>query len=300
MSSDVAVCVCTYKRPRMLRGLLLELNKQKAEGIRFSVTVVDNDVKRSAQPELKELRKSLNFKVRYVNEPRKNIAKARNAAVRNAHGEYIAFIDDDEFPGEHWLRDMLEVCRERKVEGVLGPVLPHYDEASPKWLRKSGLCDRKRFPTGTVLKNTSLMRTGNVLLSRRFLEEHRMSFDEKYGLTGGEDTDFFRRALNKGGTFVWCDEAGVYEYVPLERSTRKYHLERALLRGTLNARKVGVLSMPVLKSSVAVLFYLPALPVLFLLGHDFFMRYLVKSCDHVGRLCGVFGVELVKDRSFQG
>ncbi|MFP4013448.1 MAG: glycosyltransferase family 2 protein [Chitinispirillaceae bacterium] len=300
MKSDVTVCVCTYKRPQMLRKLLLELNKQKTDGVRFSVTVVDNDQGRSAELMVRTLRRSLKFRIRYVCEARKNIAGARNAAVRNAQGEYIAFIDDDEFPSNNWLEDMLETCDREKAQGVLGPVLPYYDEASPGWLRKSGLCDRRRFLSGTILKNTTLMRTGNVLFRRELFFLHGMSFDEKYGLTGGEDSDFFRRALKRGFTFVWCDEAGVYEHVPPERSTRGYHLKRALLRGTLNARRIGFFSMPVAKSVAAVLLYIPALPVLFLLGHGIFMRYLVRTFDHLGRLLGISGIELVRDRSFQG
>lgn len=298
--SDVTVCICTYKRPQMLRKLLLGLNDQKTEGFGFSVTVVDNDQDRSAESMLIGLRKKLKYRVRYVCETRKNIAGARNAALRNAEGEYIAFIDDDEFPQNNWLKDMLETCGRENAQGVLGPVLPHYDEASPRWLKKSGLCDRRRFLSGTILKNTTVMRTGNVLFRRELFCHHGMSFDEKFGLTGGEDSDFFRRALGKGFTFVWCDEAGVYEHVPPERSTRGYHLKRALLRGTLNARRIGVFSMPVVKSAAAMLLYIPTLPVLFVLGHGIFMRYLVRSFDHLGRLLGVLGIELVRDRSFQG
>ena len=34
---------------------------------------------------------------------KQNIALARNKAIENAKGDFIAFIDDDEFPLDQWL-----------------------------------------------------------------------------------------------------------------------------------------------------------------------------------------------------
>jgi hypothetical protein len=52
----------------------------------------------------------------------------------------------------------------------------------------------------------------------------------------------------------------------------------------------------VVRSLVAVPAYSLLLPFLSIVGHHYLMRYLVKWCDHVGRLFGLFGVKLVKSR----
>ena len=148
------------------------------------------------------------------------------------------------------------------------------------------------------MKEPALMRTGNVLLKRSLFSQSGLFFDKRFGLSGGEDSDFFARALSDGYQFIWCDEAKVYEYVPLERCSAGYHIKRAFLRGALNARRSNVLSLPVLKSAAAVSVYSLMTPFLFFAGRHKFMKYLVKSCDHWGRLLGVFGIEPVKDRAF--
>jgi GT2 family glycosyltransferase len=282
----------------MLRNLLLSLNAHSGGEYTFDVNVVDNDSCQSAKQIVDSVKKELKYNVRYFCEPQKNIAKARNRAVLNACGEYVVFIDDDEFPDQGWLFQLIDTCRKRKVHGVLGPVLPHYDGSAPRWLKKSGLCDRKRFKTSTVLRNPALMRTGNVLL-RRDIFSQTLLFNERFGLSGGEDSDFFREALARGYSFVWCDEACVYEHVPPERCNGSYHLKRALLRGAVNARReTRQFNILLVKSAAAVCAYTFVLPLTFLAGRHFFMKYLVKNCDHLGRLLGAVGIEPVKDRSF--
>ena len=298
MKVNITICICTFKRALMLRDLLLSLNGQRSGEYTFDVNVVDNDRFQSARQVVENVKNRLEYGVRYFCETEKNIAKARNKAVFNARGEYIVFIDDDEFPERGWLNFLVDTCRKQKVHGVLGPVLPCYDSSAPLWLKKSGLCDRKRFKTGTVLKNPALMRTGNVLL-RRDIFSQTLLFNERFGLSGGEDSDFFKEALCQGYSFVWCDEAPVYEHVPPERCTGSYHLKRALLRGAVNARRSGTrFNMPVIKSAAAVCVYTFALPFMIFAGRHFFMRYLVKNCDHLGRALGAVGIEPVKDRSF--
>ena len=297
MATDITVCICTYKRPQFLRWLLENLDKQQIGKLTFSAVVVDNDSDRSAQQAVKETASTLHYNVRYLCEPYKNIAAARNAAVRAVmQSPFLAFIDDDEFPQDDWLSLMHRECVGRGCDGVLGPVVPYFRATAPRWLVKSGLCDRRRFKTGTQLLFPKDMRTGNVFIKSEIFTRSNMFFDHNYGLTGGEDTEFFRKALDQGVAFSWCDEGVVYEEVPADRLTRKYHLKRALLRGTVNGRKTVVVSLPVFKSLVASVIYLPALPFLHLAGHHHFMKYLVKSFDHLGLLLASMGIEVEKKR----
>ena len=94
----IAVCVLTYRRPEWLKRLLQDLDKQKTEGkFTFSITVVDNDKVGSAQATVTALGPSSNIPVTYLVEPRQSICHARNLAISQSTGDYIAFIDDDEF-----------------------------------------------------------------------------------------------------------------------------------------------------------------------------------------------------------
>jgi len=38
--------------------------------------------------------------------------------------------------------------------------------------------------------------------------------------------------------------------------------------------------------------------VLLVGGFHYFMKYLIKICHHLGRLCALFGVDLMRERNF--
>jgi hypothetical protein len=125
-----------------------------------------------------------------------------------------------------------------------------------------------------------------------------MLFDSKFGRTGGEDVDFFRRLIVlKRKLIVWNDEASVHEVVPEHRMTRIYFIKRALLRGAVSSKSVSVYSMSTVKSALAFVLYTIALPVLLLAGHRLFMKYLIKDCDHIGKLFAFIGITIIKERS---
>ena len=73
-------------------------------------------------------------------------------------------------------------------------------------------------------------------------------------------------------------------------------ISRALLRGKnsfrLRPSRVG----SILQSIVAVPIYSLVLPVLFVIGHHYFMTYLVKLADHTGRLLAALGLNPMRER----
>src|SRR6266567_7084151 len=105
----IAVCVCTYKRPDYLKRLLTELTSQDTGGLfTYSIVIVDNDQSESARAVVSDFAAALPVPIKYCVEPRQNIALARNKAIENASGDFIACIDDDEFPQHDWLLNMFK------------------------------------------------------------------------------------------------------------------------------------------------------------------------------------------------
>jgi glycosyltransferase involved in cell wall biosynthesis len=219
--------------------------------------------------------------VKYCVEPRQGISLARNMVVGNASGDFLAFIDDDEFPSKNWLSNMLKTCTEYGVDGVLGPVKEHFNKTPPKWILKGKFFQRPTYPTGTVLSwmNT---RTGNVLIRSDVFDGITEPFRPQF--RSGEDQDFFRRMIDKGRVFIWCDEAQVYEPVLPSRYKRTYMLRRALLFGSMWAVHNRCTLHDVVKSVIAVLAYMVALPFALVLGHHRFMTLMVKLCRFEKRI----------------
>jgi hypothetical protein len=291
-TQHIDVCVCTYKRPELLNRLLRELAGQETDGrFTYSVVVVDNDRLRSAEAVVLDFAATSTVSVTYDVEPMQNICLARNRGIAHAAGEFIAFIDDDEFPEKQWLLKLYQAADRDDVAGVLGPVKSHFDEKPPDWVIGCKFFDRPGHPTGFVI-HWAEGRTGNVLLKRSILPPGELPFDPKFHRGG--DTDFFRRMDQKGHVFIWCDEAVVFEVVPPARWTRAFMLKRALLRGSITLKSPGFEVRSVGKSVVATVLYTAALPFTLLLGHHMFMNLLVRLCDHLGKILAFVGINPVR------
>jgi succinoglycan biosynthesis protein ExoM len=289
----ISVGVCTFKRPSMLKRLLHELQAQESKGaFTHSVVVVDNDQNESARAIVEEFATESRLAVAYVVEREQNIALARNRAVREADGDFVAFIDDDEFPEPEWLLQLLDACGRPGIAGALGPVLPHFSPDVPRWVVDGGFYDRPRHPTGTVL-TWSQTRTGNTLLKRELFPRDGLAFNPQ--CLEGSDQEFFRRMIEAGHTFTWCDEAVVFEEVPPARWTRSFLVRRATFRGVGSVRNHAFTLRPIALSLLAVPVYAAALPIGLLAGQALFMRYVFKLSYHMGRLFAAVGINPIRE-----
>lgn len=291
----ICVCICTYKRPNYLIKLLKGLEKQVTGGLfEYSIVIVDNDSSESAKQAVTLYKSQSKVSIDYFVQPKQNIALTRNKAVENSSGDFLGFIDDDELPGENWLLELYMTINRYKVDGVLGPVLPDYEEAPPKWVLKGHFFDRPSLQSGYVLKWEDT-RTGNALLKRDLFKKTEQWFDPNHS-GGGEDKDFFRRKMKDGHVFVWCNEAPVYETIPLVRWKRTFMLKKALLRGKIVFETSSKNTSGILKSFVAVIIYTLGLPFFLILGHHIFMTYLIKDCDHLGKVLRAIGFDVVREK----
>lgn len=293
-TEHITVCVCTYRRMHLLPGLFESIGRQKTDGrFQVSVAVVDNDGG-TAEPLVSELCNKYAIPLSFEVENEKNLALVRNRVVKLAKSELLAFIDDDEVPVQDWLLRLRTSMEIYQAHGVLGPVRPSFDQSPPQWVIRGQLCERPSHPTGTIL-HWSQTRTGNVLLRSDIFRKKGIWFDPAYA-TGGEDTDFFKRAICTGAKFVWCEEGPVYELVPSERLKRRYFLKRALTQGSISLKfykGTGMLGLLLvaLKTIVAAATYFLLLPFFYVRGEHVLMKYLIKLCHHLGRIRAFAGSE---------
>lgn len=282
----ISVCICTYKRPGLLKRTLESVCAQRTDGLfTHSVVVSDNDKAESGRATAEEMAAHSAVEIKYAVEPRQGIAHARNNAVRNAKGDYIAFIDDDEFAPETWLLTLFKAIGKFGSDGVLGPVDPHFDNDAPRWVIQGGFYKRPTVATGTVL-DFKKCRTGNVLLKRELF-----AGDEPFNIEClcGEDQDFFKRQIAAGKNFVWCHEAPAYEVVPPVRWKRTFLMRRALFRGVFAQRNHGLQPVRVLQAFISAPVFLAILPIALAFGQAAFMSCVFKLSFHTGRLCALFG-----------
>jgi len=233
MAGTVAidVCVATFRRPQVLDKLLTSLLRQDLHGITMRVIVVDNDHLQTARPVVDAFRLRSRLDVVYDVEPEQNIALARNRTLKHLESDYFAFVDDDEMVSEHWLHRLLDAARRYQADIVFGPVISVFPANPPSWVEKN--FQRPRRPTGQEVLTGG---AGNALVRRAILRTGIPAFDPSFGLTGGEDTDFFYRMHLAGHRLVWCDEAWAKEPVPSDRISLEWLRRRGFRSGQNYAR----------------------------------------------------------------
>lgn len=231
----ILVGVCTYKRPQMLAACLQGIAKQIVpETAQLHVVVVDNDVTDIVTETAQNIHnlltplKKLRISAEYVQEPRRGISYARNAVLvhsQRIQADYIAFIDDDEIPADNWISELYNALLTADSDGVQGIV---FQQTPDGVINMTGSSRKAGVEGATITKVT----TGNVIFRAKLVKEWQLDFNPVLGLSGGEDTDFFRRAQHKGARFVFTKQAIVTETVPLERVSFDWQMRQAMNVGS--------------------------------------------------------------------
>ncbi|NPV51824.1 MAG: glycosyltransferase family 2 protein [Candidatus Methanofastidiosum sp.] len=287
----------------MLERLINKLNDQVTYDLfNYSIVVIDNDQAGSAKGIVETLAENVKIKINYDIEPEKSIPAARNHAIKLATGNYIAIIDDDEFPPPHWLITLYRAIQTFDVEGALGPVIPYFEQKPPSWLIKGKFCERPIYRTGTLL-DWYHTRSGNVLLKRKVFDEYDLRFDLEWK-TSGSDRAFFKQAIEHGYKFVAVAEAPVYEIVPPERWQKNYYIRRSIVHGyntyknSIKGTSLTRQILTALKSMLALGVYLISFPICLILGPALYVKCLEKGAHHFSQLLARFDIELIKKRDF--
>jgi succinoglycan biosynthesis protein ExoM len=231
---EIAVLICTYKRPEGLLNLLQAIAAQDLPvRTTLAVVVVDNDPNESGRGVLR-LAPS-RWPISYCVEPRPGIPAARSTALTEGlKRELLAFIDDDETPAVDWLSELLSAFLASGADGATGGVSYEYDGKVVDWVREGGFFDQPIIPDGA---DVPFAATGSLLLSSSRLKAYGViEFDESFRFTGGSDIAFTQRFVQRGGRIVWCEKAKATERVPLNRSSRLWALRRAYRTGNVTAK----------------------------------------------------------------
>jgi glycosyltransferase involved in cell wall biosynthesis len=296
-----AVCLCipTCRRPNGLRNLLAHVDQLKYPG-RLSIIVVDNDAEgRAGKKAAEAMAPALRFPLTCLVEPQRGHTYAYDTAFAAAcrsqpAPDYIAVLDDDEFPDPGWLAEMIAAARDYHAEIVGGPVLPVFDSPD-HWLAKSGLYQPKRYATGPV---SMIYGAGSMLIKRTTLEHYLDEpFLHDYAFTGGSDEEFFYRCRRDGRTFAWADRALVFETTPPARTTIGYLLRRMFRKGSCATRVDRKFSNSLVgtlrrwcKGVGLIGTGILSLPFAALGGRPAMMRSLILAARGSGRIAAEFGI----------
>jgi glycosyltransferase involved in cell wall biosynthesis len=218
----VSVIVCTRGRPDLLRVCLARLAALNDPN--YEIVVVDNSKGGSLPPE------GVPEGARVVREHRAGLCFARNRGIAEAHGELIAFTDDDCEIDPNWLGALRDAFGAEGTTVVTGRVLAaRTDRPAERWFEY--LCT---FDRGDVAREHTSnggpvrffhpaadLGSGCNMAFRRSVIDRVGGFDTTLDvgmIRGGGDLDFFARVLDGGETVVYVPSALVRHHHRVTRS----------------------------------------------------------------------------------
>ncbi len=224
-----SVCVATYKRPELLKKLIDSLLAQKGIDIKeVEIIIVDNDKDESAKTIINEYKNKKTCEISYFTQPEKNISLTRNVALERVKGDYVLFIDDDEYADENWMSVHIGNLKKFDADAAFGMVKSYFSENTPEWIKRCMVYQRNTNPSGAEPAN---MNTGNCIIKSEFFMDKGYRFDKEYGITGGSDFQLFSKIVKDGYKLISCYEAVTYEYVPESRATVAWLIRRVARTG---------------------------------------------------------------------
>ena len=222
---DISVIVLTADRPLALRRLVAALEHQTPAPREF--VYVDN----GAEGVFLKPGRTMTVR-RIAGGPEMSFAEARNLAVRNAVGEWVACIDDDCVPAPDWLSRIATWTRQCHAVG--GPVIAWDSLPAPPWFDPemgwaAGLSTPGVFTTEagrSILPQTAnLAVRRSLLLDNPFQEGSPVAFGEaetRRYLSGREDAELWTRLRILGYRAQFDPGLVVFHDIPPARIDRTY------------------------------------------------------------------------------
>jgi len=261
---EVSVVVSTYSKARLsyLLDCIESLRKQSFKPVEV-ILVLD------PVPDLVEFYKSrLSDDVKIVVSENCGLSNARNAGVKSARGEIIAFIDDDAVADERWLKNLVKNYDDSWAVGVGGLIKPIWENNRAAWFPEEldwivgcsykGLPESKSYVRNPIGCNMSF---------RKDVFEKVGYFRTDIGRLGkkpvaGEEAEFSIRIMQKiqGSKIVYDPCVVVYHKVPKIRARLKYVVKRSFYEGF----------------SKALITHFKSNPLHALSTEDHYLKYLLK------------------------
>jgi succinoglycan biosynthesis protein ExoM len=246
---DISIVICTYNRADLLKQAMESIAKlANPDVLSLEVVIVDNSDDNNARPTVDAARDWMPYPISMVVAHPANISVARNAGVKAALSEIVAFMDDDQTLEKDWLIavwDGLAKYPHDVLFGAVSPVAerPELVDASVEQLFSRQMpfeAGQDLVPMGRAKTRGISLATNNSVFRRASTFFEDQPFNPAFGNGGGEDFDLFCRLQRKGCRFGWLPAAKAIEYVPAKRCNSRYLEQRFYAGGQAYAMAVSI------------------------------------------------------------
>jgi glycosyltransferase involved in cell wall biosynthesis len=242
----ITVAIPTFARPGHALDALRSVAGEVCD-VPFEVLVLDNACDSCLAESVGRLAKSASVPVAYIPVPAVGLHNARHEAARRAHGDVLAYLDDDVIVDRGWLAGVARSFRDPAVHLVGGRCLPLYEADPPPWLE--AFCTRNDDGTwwcgwltlvdlGPDAKDIDPLCVWGANFAIRKEALIKVGGFHPDGLPwhlrrfrGDGETAVSMAAQKLGLRAAYSPEATVHHRVSQERLTERYFARRSFLQG---------------------------------------------------------------------
>jgi len=215
MSDKISIIIPTYNAERTIARCVNSIQEQTYSDLEI---IIVNDGSKDSTERIVHLLKKNDERIKLITIPNGGVSHARNVGIENATGDYITFVDSDDYIDSDMYECLLEVAKEydvkivhcsyknvsenEKINSVVGDtgkiITQNHDEAM------SCILEGKLFAGGLW----------NKLFDVELFDEIRLEENIKFN----EDVLANYQLFDKVGKSVFIDRA-FYNYVAMESSS---------------------------------------------------------------------------------
>lgn len=231
----ISAVICTYNRERFISGVLDSIVRQSIDKSLYEIIFVNNNSTDNTKKVYEKFVSTHSeIKSYYFDELQQGLSYSRNRGVKEAHGEYIAFIDDDAFLDENYFKIVYDYFSNHKdVLALGGKILLHYEGVRPKWATKyiESLFGYFNFGDNEKQFGSGLYPRGSNMVFRKSCFQKYGDFNVNLGRMGntlisGEEKEFFSRFITLE-KIMYVPGAIVHHIVPEARTTKEFIKKQA-------------------------------------------------------------------------
>lgn len=235
-ASELSVVVCTHNpRPDYFGRTLAALRAQTLPVSRWDLVIIDN---RSDEPVADRLELSWHPQARVLREETLGLTPARLRGIREAPGELLVFVDDDNVLDPDYLEAALVISRTRPFLGAWsGQCRGDFESPPPEWTRRYwgnlAIREFEHDSWSNLPRLAETMPCGAGMCVRRQVAQHYLELSESgarmiqfdrsgSSLMSGGDNDLAACSCRIGLGVGLCRSLKLRHLIPPGRLTEDY------------------------------------------------------------------------------
>lgn len=233
----ISIIIPTYNRKDKLCRLIESILNSNYPKEKLEIIVVDDASNDGTFETIRDKFLQDNIKV-IRNKKNKLVSETRNVGIKNSHGEFLFFVDDDVILTTDTIYKLVLFMKEYRNPSIVGPII--YQFGKPKRIWSAGVKINFWTTYGKFLKEADIKKFGNIIrcdgLPSAFMVHKEIIkkiglFNSKLFPTGFEELDFCIRASLLGYNVIVIKNAEAFHE---RKKGIRLHIPHNLYFGTRN------------------------------------------------------------------